>query len=137
MVNAGEEQNERDHNLRGENTDTREFNDRGFRFASTNGWFAWELKVLPNQPQELSVTMGAGGRGGGMLDVFVDDAKLAAAAPSSPTGRPGLRTMTYPLGDDLLKGKDKITVKFQAPAEMRGASISSVRVLKTTATTNQ
>jgi hypothetical protein len=136
LVNAGEEQNERDHNMKGENTDTREFNDRSFRFASTNGWFAWELKVLSGQPQELCVTMGGGGRGGGALDVFVDGAKLAAEGPTGASQRPGLNTRTYPLSADLLKGKEKITVKFQAPADRRGASVSSVRILKPAATTN-
>ena len=39
LVNAGEEQNERDHNMKGENTEVRDFNERQFRFANTNGWF--------------------------------------------------------------------------------------------------
>lgn len=76
-VNAGEEQNERDHNLKGENTETREFDDRKFRFATTNGWFSWELKILPDQPQELSITYGGGGWRGSVFDIFVDDVKLA------------------------------------------------------------
>jgi hypothetical protein len=135
LVNAGEEQNERDHNMKGENTDTREFNDRSFRFASTNGWFAWELKVMPDQPQELAVAMGSGGRGGGALDVYVDGVKLVAAAPTDSGQRAGLSTRTYPLGADLLKGKEKITVKFQPPPDRRGASVSSVRILKPVAPT--
>jgi DUF1680 family protein len=130
LVNAGEEQNERDHNMKGENTDTREFNDRRFRFAGTNGWFAWELKVLPGQAQELSVALGGGGRGGSGLDVFVDGTKLATERPSGAGQRTGFSTRTYGLSADLLKGKERITVKFQAPPDMRGGSVASVRVLK-------
>jgi uncharacterized protein len=126
-VNAGEEQNERDHNFKGEHTDTREFNDRHFRFAETNGWFAWELKVSPSQAQELSVAFG-GGRGPSALEVFVDDTRLATERPSGANRAQGPKV--YPLAPDLLKGKEKITVKFQAPPDMRGASVSSVRVLK-------
>jgi DUF1680 family protein len=126
-VNAGEEQNERDHNFKGEHTDTREFNDRHFRFADTNGWFAWELKVAPNLPQELSVAFG-GGRGGSALEVLVDDTSLATERPSG-FGR-DQAPKSYPLAPELLKGKEKITVKFQAPNDLRGASVSSVRVLK-------
>ena len=128
-VNAGEEQNERDHNLKGEHTDTREFNDRHFRFAETNGWFAWELKVLPDQPQELEVAFGGGGRGGSALDVFVNDTRLATERPGGFGRGQGANGKVYPLTTELLKGKEKITVKFQAPAEMRGASVSSVRTL--------
>ena len=130
LVNAGEEQNERAHNFKGERTDTREFNDRSFRFAETNGWFAWQLKVLPGQPQELSVAMGGGGRGAGALEVFVDDTRLESAQ-SAGQGQRGFGTRTYPLSADLLKGKEMITVKFQAPQDRRGGSVSSVRVLKT------
>lgn len=135
FVNAGEEQDERDHNFKGERTDTREFNDRTFRFAETNGWFAWDLKVLAGLPQVLSVSMGGGGRGGAVLDVLVDDTKLATETLGGQEQRPGFSTRTYPLSADLLKGRDKVTVKFQAPADRRGGSVFSVRVLKPSAKT--
>jgi len=132
-VNAGEEQNERDHNQRGENTETRTFNDRTFRFASTNGWFSWELKVLPGQPQELSVALFGGGRGGSGYDIFVDDAKLATERlggfGGNNRGQPP-EPKVYQLSPDLLKGKEKIVLKFKALPDMRGGSVTSVRVLR-------
>lgn len=132
VVNAGEEQDERDHNFKGERTDTREFNDRTFRYAETNGWFAWEMKVLPDVPQELSVAFGGGGgRGGSALDVIVDDVKVATEHPSGGGGGRPPGPKTYPLSAEALKGKQKVTVKFQAPPEMRGASVFNVRILKT------
>jgi DUF1680 family protein len=130
LVKAGEEQDERDHNFARERTDTREFNDHTFRFAETNGWFAWELKVLPDQAQELSVELGRGGRGGSGLEIFVDGTKLETDQPSEAGQPPGLNTRNYPLSAELLKGKQKITVRFQAPVGRRGTSVSTVRVLK-------
>jgi DUF1680 family protein len=134
LVNAGEEQNERDHNMKGENTDVREFNDRKFRFANTNGWFSWELKVLPNQPQELSIALFGGGRGGSGYDIFVDETKLAsergAGFGGNGRGQPP-EPKVYPLSADMLKGKEKIVLRFQTPKDMRGGSVSSVRILKT------
>jgi hypothetical protein len=134
-VNAGEEQNERDHNLKGENTNTREFNGRTFRFATSNGWFSWELKILPNQPQELLVTYLSGGRSRSAFDVLVDDTKLATESASSGAGiegqRRGANSRVYPLSVELLKGKDKIKVKFPTPANSRrGSGVYGVRVLK-------
>lgn len=129
-VNAGEEQNERDHNFKGENTDTRDFNDRTLRFANSNGWFAWDLKVLPSQAQELSVAFGGGGRGGSALDIFVDDTKVGTERLSGFGRTPGANAKAYPLSAELLKGKEKIQVKFQAPPDARGGSIYSVRILK-------
>ena len=132
-VNAGEEQNERDHNLKGDNTETREFNDRSFRFANTNGWFSWELKVLPGQPQELSVALFGGGRGGSAYDIFVDDTKIATER-SEGFGGFGRNQppppKVYPLSAALLQGKSKVVVKFQTPKDARGSSVASVRILK-------
>jgi DUF1680 family protein len=135
LVNAGEEQNERDHNMKGENTEVRDFNERQFRFANTNGWFSWELKVLPDQPQELSIGMFGGGRGGSAYDIFVDDTKLASERlggfGGNGRGQPP-EPKVYRLSAESLKGKDKIVLKFQTPNGMRGGSVSSVRVLKAT-----
>jgi hypothetical protein len=94
--------------------------------------------VLPDVPQELSVAFGGGGgRGGSALDVFVDDVKLGTEHPTGGGGGggrpPGPTPKTYPLSAEALKGKQKVTVKFQAPAEMRGASVFSVRILKAAA----
>jgi DUF1680 family protein len=124
-VNPGEEQAERDHNFKGEQTDTREFNGRTFRFANTNGWFAWEMKVLPGQPQELRV--GYGGRGGGSLEVFMDDTDLGAIRPTGQGREP---VASFPLSAELLKGKDKVIIKFQAPADRRGTAVHNVRILR-------
>jgi DUF1680 family protein len=128
-VQAGEEQNERDHNLLGEFMDTRDFSDRTWRFANTNGWFAWELKVLPNRAQELVVEFG-GTRGATTPTLLVDDVKLSAEPSDTPAAERGPRTKVYPLSADFLKGKAKITAKFQAPPDARGGSVASVRILK-------
>ena len=129
-IEAGEEQNERDHKMKGEKTDTREFNDRLWRSANTNGWFTWDLRVLPDQPQELQVEM-ANGRYGSRLAVSVDGKELTGAPSEAASSEPGPRPRLFQLPAELLKGKDKITVKFQAPDNARGGSVTTVRVLKT------
>ncbi len=131
-VNPGEEQNERDHNQKGENTTTFEFNDRSMRAANTNGWFSWDFKVLPDQPQELEVTFGGGGRGAARMDVYVDGEKVAT---EDLAGRRGPRERTYPLTAQQLNGKSKITVRFQAPPDARGGSVFGVRIMKPAANT--
>jgi hypothetical protein len=106
-------------------------NDAGFRTAGAGGWFSWDLKVLPDQAQELSISY-RGARPAGAFDVFLDGTKLAAEqAVASGTPQRGEPSSTaYPLTPELLKGKSKITVKFQAPAAGRMGSIFSVRVVK-------
>jgi uncharacterized protein len=128
LVQAGEEQNERDHNFRGESTDLREFDDRSWRMAQTNGWFAWDLKVLPDRAQLLRVEYGRSRNGNG-LTLLIDDKPLAD--PSQVSGaESGSATNTYLLSPGLLAGKEKVAVKFQALPDRRGRSVSAVRILK-------
>ncbi len=129
-VKPGEEQSERDHSIKGENSEIHEFNDRMFRLANINGWFSWKLKILPDQPQELSVTYGDIGQEGIAFDIFVDDIKIAAEKFSGGGGQQRTEAKVYPLSDELLKGKDKITVKFQAEAPKGTSGVYDVRVLK-------
>jgi hypothetical protein len=96
--------------------------------------------VLPGQAQELSVAYGPGGRGGGRggggsaFSIYVDDTRLATEElPGGvPQGAPGQATnaKVYPLSAELLKGKNKITIKFQAAEGSRVGGVSEVRVLK-------
>ncbi len=72
LVNPGEEQNERDHKLQGENTDSGDFNERKWRHATDGGWFSWELKVLPDQAQELRVTYWGSDGGNRIFDILID-----------------------------------------------------------------
>jgi DUF1680 family protein len=130
LVNPDDEQNERDHNLKSENSETRSFDDRTFRFANRGGWFSWELKVLPDVACELSVSFSGGGRGSSVLEIFVDETKLVSEKITVIRGQPRVNTKSFPLSAELLKDKEKITVKFQSPPDGRTAGIYSVRVLK-------
>ena len=92
---------------------------------------------MPNQPQELLVTYLGGGRGRSAFDILVDDTKLTAESTNSGARaegqRRGVNSMVYPLSVELLKGKEKITVKFPTPANSRrGSGVYGVRVLRKT-----
>jgi DUF1680 family protein len=126
-VTPGDEKNERGHKLKGERSSDGEFGGRHYRHAAENGWFSWELKVLPDQPQELSVTY-CGGDGSRRFDIYVDDTKLASERLSRRQSN--FYDKLYPLSEELLKGKDEITVKFQAPANSMAGGVYGVRVLK-------
>jgi hypothetical protein len=127
-VEAGEEQTERDHNMKGEQTDTREFNDRTWRVTNTNGWFSWDLKVKPDRSQELQVELGANRRGNALV-LFIGDTKLMPEAADLAATQEGPRMSLYKLPPELIKDRQKITVKFQAPNDARGTSVASARVV--------
>ncbi len=142
-VTPGGEQNERDHNLQGENMAGTEFNEVRWRVATNGGWFSWDVKVLPNQAQELRVSYvpdsGRRGRGAGAsaFDILVNGEKLATVDLSGRGGGRGGRGAavqrfeeTYPLPPNVIAGKAKVTVKFRAGATNVTGRVFELRVLR-------
>ena len=82
-----------------------------------NGWFSYELPVEPASPAILVVTYSndARGRKGG-FDVLVDGTKVGEQTMERRTPEQDVRffDVQYPLPLDLVKGKQKVTVRFQA-----------------------
>ena len=127
-VNPGEEQNERDHKLEGEKTGAGDFGNRKWRHAEDGGFFRYVLKVLPHQPQELSVTYWGSERGRRTFDILVDGKKLATERLTA--SRPEqFFDQVYPLPEDLTKGKSEVTVTFQAHPRQTAGGVFGIRVL--------
>jgi DUF1680 family protein len=127
-VNPGEEQNERDHKLQGDRHGAGDFNGRKWRHAPDGGWFSWELKVLPDKPQQLLVTYW-GSDVGRVFDVLVDGRKIATQKLAN--NRPNeFYDEAYPLPADLLKGKERITVRFQGQGRSTAGGVFGCRVAK-------
>jgi hypothetical protein len=125
-VTAGDEQSERDHKLKGEQTETQQLNGRTYRVADTNGWFSWELKILKNTPQELDIEFGGERRRpADAVDIFADDARLATVRLAG-----GPRAEYYSLTNEALKGKSAITVKFEAVTDSRIGGVANVSVVR-------
>ena len=53
------------------------FGNRGWRHADDGGYFRYVMNVLPDQPQELSVTYWGSDAGRRVFDILVDGKKLA------------------------------------------------------------
>jgi hypothetical protein len=127
FVNPGEEQNERDHKLQGERHSAGDFGGRKWRHAP-DGWFSWEVKVLPGQPQELRVTYW-GSDGGRVFDVLVDEEKIATQKLSN--NRPDqFYDEVHPLPEKLTQGKERITVRFQAHPGNTAGGVFGVRTMR-------
>ncbi len=126
-VNPGEEQNERDHNEKGEKSNSGDFGDHFYRDAAEGGWFSWDLKTLPGAPQELVLTYWGEDRGR-QFDILVDGQKLATERLTA--SHPGVYfDQAYPLPPDLTRGKHTVTVKVQASNTWAGG-VFGVRMMK-------
>ncbi len=130
VVNPGEEQNERDHKLAAEKSGTGVFGNRGWRHAEDGGWFRYVVKVLPDRPQELSVTYWGSDSGRRVFDILVDGKKLATETLEN--NRPDkFYDQTYVLSGELTQGKNQVTVTFQAHPRQTAGGIFGLRVLRT------
>jgi uncharacterized protein len=130
LVNPGKEQNERDHKLEAEKSEAGVFGNRGWRHADDGGWFRYVVKVLPDRPQELSVTYWGSDAGRRVFDILVDGKKLATETLEND--RPdSFYDQTYALSEDLTKGKSQVTVTFQAHPRQTAGGVFGLRVLRT------
>ena len=130
-VEIGDGPSERGHNLQGEKTGAGPFNKRHWRHASDGGWFAFDLKVLPDAPAELLVAYWGSDGGAREFDVQVDGRTIATQRLQS--NRPGrFYDEVYPIPADLTKGKNKVTVRFQAHPGKTAGGIFDCRTLRRT-----
>jgi hypothetical protein len=110
---------EREHNFQGERAMQGDFGLRRYREAVRGGWFSFDMKVDPARPMELLCEY-SGNFGGRSFDILVDGVKVAAQALERD--RPEqFYEITYALPEDVTRGKEKVTVKFQAAERGRGA----------------
>jgi uncharacterized protein len=129
ILRIGEMQPERDHNLRGEKTSAGEAMGRKWRHAVDGGWFAFEMRVAKDQANELLCTYWGGETGRRTFDIVVDGAKVATQTLLND--RPGqFFEVAYALGEEFAKGKDRVTVKFQAHPGHWAGGLFGARILR-------
>lgn len=103
---------EREHNLRSLRSSSEELGLRRYRQAAPGGWFSFEMKVHPGEPMDL-VCRYWGGHAGRSFDILVDDVKVGSQTLERQ--KPGeFFEVTYSVPETVTRGKDKVTVKFQA-----------------------
>jgi hypothetical protein len=122
VVRPGEQQSETDHKWQGEGTQTGDA--WGFKWREAKGWFSYEVRVLPGQPQQLVVSLRGGKNELKKFDVLVDG-KILAAPPAGNES-----DVVFPLPPELTQGKQSVTVKFAAHPGKSVSGLSGLRVLR-------
>ena len=107
----GEMQPERDHNLDGHNIRNGRHNGRAWRDAFEGGWFAFDMKVLPDVPVDLVCTFWGSDSGARTFDILVDGTLLRTQRLNNNKTNE-FYDETIPLQADLTKDKDRNRIKF-------------------------
>lgn len=129
-MRPGEQQPEHDHNLQSEKSSTGIYQGGAhWRDAGNGGWFSFEMKVLPDVPQDLVCTYWGGEEGARSFDILIDGAVIATQ--SLHQNRPGqFFDRDYPIPPALLAGKRTVTVRLQAKPGNFAGGLFGCRVVK-------
>jgi hypothetical protein len=128
QLTAGEMQPERDFNQQGENTSiSRPVDGRRGRLAS--GWFSFDFPVEPERPMALVVTYHRDSRRPRSFEILVDGRKIGEER-FEISSEDRFFDVQYPIPSDLVKGKEKITVRFQATGGNETATIFNIRMVR-------
>lgn len=129
FVQPGEMQPERDFNQQGEET----YPERVLGRPGRNGrkWFSFDMPVDAGHPLALVVTLHGGERRrAAMFDILADGQRLVTQeVPKSSAAQ--FYDVEVPLPSQVVAGKQKVTVRFQAATNSEIATVFGIRVIRT------
>jgi uncharacterized protein len=130
FAQPGQMQAERDANQQGEGTSPVQVEGRFGRSATQ--WFSYDLPVDAVHPLTLIVTYSNDNRGPSACDVLVDGKKVGeqTGARRSPEQEVRFSDVEYRMAADLVGGKSKVTVRFEATGGKPTPSVFGVRVVR-------
>jgi DUF1680 family protein len=108
-VPIGNEQYELAHHIKGEKTDTSRVDGHRCRYVKENGWFSYELG-LTEKARKLCVTY-ADEDEGSSFHIYLNDELFAAETLFGEDEE--FYTKEYLLPEEMLRGNNTVTVKFQ------------------------
>ena len=125
----GDEFSESAHHFHGFHCGSGQLNGRAWHDARDGGWFSWDLKVLPEGPMALSCSYWGGDGGRREFAILVDGKKVATQKLEHK--QPGRYfDVRYPIPAELTRGKQKVTIKFQAAEGKIAGGVFGCAILK-------
>jgi DUF1680 family protein len=126
-VQPGEMQPETDANFQGEDTTPVRVNDQAGRHGTK--WFSFDLPVDASHPMSLIVTYNSDEAKKRNFDILADGErlKLETVEKTEPSR---FFDLEYNLPADLVKGKQKVTIKFESVGGSEIASVFGVRMIR-------
>ena len=104
------------HKIHSERSNASQHMGRNWRNAAEDGWFSYELAVLPDVPMTLSATYW-GSETGYIFDIYVEDRCIATQTLNN--NHPGeFVDVIYDIPIELTRDKDYVRVKFQGSVGM-------------------
>jgi DUF1680 family protein len=130
FAQPGQMQAERDANQQGEASSPVRVENRFGRTATS--WFSFDLPVDPAHPLTLIVTYSNENRGPSACDVLVDGKKVGEQTGPRRSPEQVIRffDVEYQVPADLVAGKKKVTVRFEAHNGRSTPSVFGIRIVR-------
>jgi hypothetical protein len=126
-VVVGDMRSERAHNLQGQNTSSGVFDGMLWRHAG-NGWFSYDLQVLPDADNVLLVTYWGSDVGNRKFGILIEGQEIAHQELNR--NQPDeFFDVRYPIPRSLTNAKDTVTVRFRADPGATAGGIFDLRIL--------
>jgi len=129
LLRLGEMQPERDHNLTGEKLEAGEDHTRKYRVAHEGGSMTFTMKTDPNGQNTLMGTYWGMDNRGRQFDVLVDG-KVIASEDLNKYKESRFYDISYLIPPELTKGKESVTVKFQAKTGNSAGPVYGLRLVR-------
>jgi hypothetical protein len=69
-------------------------------------------------------------RGNRKFDIYIDDEKLITEDNTNKWNKPGFQNVEYVIPDSMLKGKDRVRVKFQSLPGSTAGAVYYIRLVR-------
>ncbi len=125
-VQPGQMQPERDYNFQGEDATVINGDTPG-RWGTK--WISFDVPVEPAHPMLLLVTYNSGDPTSRTFDILVDGARVKSETTS--LAQPAqLHDVEYAIPAELVRGKDKVTIRFEATGANGLAAVYGLRMIR-------
>jgi hypothetical protein len=130
FLQPGQAQTEKDFNFQGE--DSSQVRVQGRYARRGTKWFSFDLPVDPSHPMILAVTYTNDEQQKRTFDVLVDGKKVGEQTMERRSPEQDVRffSVEYALPAELIKGKQKVTVRFEATGGNGIGAVLGIRVIR-------
>ena len=130
FVAPGEQQPEVDHAMQSSASRSGTFSDEFYRDATGEGFFSYNLATNSETDLSLLVRYWGAERGSRKFDIYIDDQKLVTEDITGRWKQPKFQNIEYVIPAEMLKGKERVRVKFQALPGNTAGAVYYVRLVK-------
>jgi hypothetical protein len=130
FVAPGEQQPEADHFIQQQHSNSGNSMDAFWRDARGDGYFSYQLSTNNQTGLSLLVKYWGAEWGGRKFDIYIDDEKLITEDNTGKWNQSKFQDVLYNIPDLMIKGKEKVRIKFQGLPGNTAGAVYYIRLIK-------